>query len=212
LLQGAIRKSKKKRIDKMDCLIKMIIGFLFLAFNFQVTIGGITFDIIPDVVGYVLIIWSCKEMIEWGPCFKKTRKHAIIALIISFCSIIAQNVSPNFTIQGTLLGLETIAFIYLSYYIMEGMYVKNKTEKIYELNSQLRGAWIAMAVSRFIYCFCMLTDFEALTEELGIAGAEGLILSVIHAVAFVIEVFFLLLLNQNRMLLDEKKKTVQKSE
>lgn len=191
---------------QMNCWIKMIVGFLFLAFDFQVNIAGVTLDIVSDIIGYVLIILACKEMLEWSPCFKKTRKHAVIALVVYILSIVAQNINAGFTIQGTLLGIETIAFIYLSYYVLEGLYVKNKTEKIYELNAQLKGAWIAMAVSRFVYCFFMLTDLESLTEELGIAGAEGMILTGISAVALVIEVFFILLLNQNRVLLDEKKK------
>lgn len=94
---------------------------------------------------------------------------------------------------------------------MEGLYVKNKTEKIYELNSQLRGSWIAMAISRFVYCFLGLTDLESLTAEMGIEGMESMILVVVSAVAFVIEAFFLLTLNQNRMLLEEKDKVGQKS-
>jgi len=189
---------------QMNCFIKLIIGFLFHAFDFQMNVGSFTFDIVPDFVGYGLIFWACKDMLDWSPCFKKVRKHAVIALVISVIGMIAQNGNAGFTIQGTLLGIETIAFIYMSYYILEGLYVKNKTEKIYELNSQLRGSWIALAVAHFLYCFCMLTDLEALTKELGIEGAENMILTVISGIAFVVEAFFLLTLNQNRVLLQEK--------
>lgn len=197
---------------QMNCFIKMIIGFLFLAFDFQIKPGGLTLDLASDIIGYVFIIWSCKETIEWSPCFKKTRKHAIIALIIHILSVIAQNINAGFTIEGALLGIETIAFIYMSYYVLEGLYVKNKTEKVYELNSQLKGAWIAMAVSRFVYCVLTLADLNTITEGLGIVGMEGTILTILNAVAFIIEVFFLLSLNQNRILLEEKKKEGQKSE
>lgn len=195
----------------MSDFLKMILGFLFLVFNIQVKLGSITLDIVPDFIGYVLIFLACKDMIEWSPCFKKTRKHTIIALVISVCRIFAQNINAGFTVQGTLLGIETIAYIYLTYYIMEGLYVKNKTEKVYELNSQLKGAWIAMAVSRFLYCFLSLADLDSLTKEFGIEGMESIILLIISAVAFVVEAFFLLTLNQNRMLLEENKKAEQKS-
>lgn len=195
----------------MSDFLKMIVGFLFLVFNIQVKLGKFTLDIIPDFIGYGLIFWAGKGLIEWSPCFKKTRKHAVIALVISVCRIVVQNINAGFTVQGTLLGIETIAYIYLSYYVMEGLYVKNKTEKIYELNSQLRGSWIAMAISRFVYCFLGLTDLESLTAEMGIEGMESMILVVVSAVAFVIEAFFLLTLNQNRMLLEEKDKVGQKS-
>lgn len=195
----------------MSNFLKMIIGFLFLVFNIQVKLGNITLDIIPDFIGYILIFLAVKGMIEWSPCFKKTRKHAMIALVVSVCRIIAQNTNAIFTIQGTLLGIETIAYIYLSYYVMEGLYVKNKTDKIYELNSQLRGAWIAMAVSRFIYCFLGITDLNSLTTEFGMEGMESIILVIISTVEFVVEAFFLLTLNQNRMLIEEKNKVEEKS-
>lgn len=196
----------------MSDFFKMMIGFLFLVFNIQVKLESITLDIIPDFIGYGLIFFAVKGMIDWSPCFKKTRKHAGIALVISVCRIIALNMNLAFTVQGTLLGIETIAYIYLSYYVMEGLYVKNKTEKIYELNSQLRGAWIAVAVSRFIYCFLGITDLDSLTKELGIEGMESTILILISAIAFVVEAFFLLTLNQNRMLLEEKNKVKHKNE
>ena len=194
----------------MSNFLKMILGFLFLVFNIQVKLGGITLDIVPDFIGYGLIFLAAKGLLEWSPCFRKTRKYAVIAFVISVCRIIAQNINATFTVQGTLLGIETIAYIYLSYYVMEGLYVKNKTDKIYELNSQLRGAWIAVAVSRFIYCFLGLTDLDSLTAELGIEGMESTILVLISAVTFVVEAFFVLTLNQNRMLIEEKKKVEQK--
>lgn len=194
----------------MSNFLKMILGFLFLVFNIQVKLGGITLDIVPDFIGYGLIFLATKGLLEWSPCFQKTRKYAVIAFVISVCRIIAQNINATFTVQGTLLGIETIAYTYLSYYVMEGLYVKNKTDKIYELNSQLRGAWIAVAVSRFIYCFLGLTDLDSLTAELGIEGMESTILVLISAVTFVVEAFFVLTLNQNRMLIEEKKKVEQK--
>lgn len=195
----------------MSDFFKMIIGFLFLVFNIQVKLGGITLDIVPDFIGYILIILACKGMIEWSPCFKKTRKHAIIALVISVCRMVAQNRNAGFRVQGSLLGIETIAYIYLSFYILEGIYVKNKVEKVYELNSQLKGSWIAMIVARFAYCFFSLTDLDSITKEFGMEGMESMILLVISAVAFVIEAFFILTLNQNRMLLEEKNKMEPKS-
>ncbi len=167
----------------MSNFLKMILGFLFLVFNIQVKLGGITLDIVPDFIGYGLIFLATKGLLEWSPCFQKTRKYAVIAFVISVCRIIAQNINANF-----------------------------KTDKIYELNSQLRGAWIAVAVSRFIYCFLGLTDLDSLTAELGIEGMESTILVLISAVTFVVEAFFVLTLNQNRMLIEEKKKVEQKKE
>ena len=203
------RRKERNRIQMSDFL-KIIIGFLFLVFNIQVKLGSITLDIIPDFIGYALIILAGKGLVEWSPWFKKTRKHAIIALVISICRLIAQNVNATFTVQGTLLGIETIAYIYLSYYILEGLYVKNKTDKLYELNGQLKGSWIAMAVSRFLYCFLGLTDLNSLTAEFGIEGMESTILLIISAVVFVVDAFFVLTLNQNRMLLEEKSKVKEK--
>ena len=211
-LMDAIKENEKRKgIVQMSDFLKMIVGFLFLVFNIQVNLGSLTLDIVPDFIGYGLIFFACKGMLDWSPCFKKTRKHAIIAFVISLCRIIALNVNASFTVQGTLLGIETIAYIYLSYYVMEGLYVKNKTDKVYELNSQLRGSWIAVAVSRFVYCFLSLADLDSLTVELGLEGMESMILIIISTVAFVIEAFFLLTLNQNRVLLEEKHKVEQGS-
>lgn len=190
----------------MSCFFKMIVGFLFLAFRFQVEIVGMTVDVLSDIIGYGLIIWSCKEMIEWSPCFKKTRKNAILALILYVGNVVMQNFNASSVMQGVFLGFGTITFIYMTYYILEGLYVKNKTEKVYEVNSQLKGAWIAMAVARFLYCFFSLADLETLTEELGIVGSESFILQIIEMIGLLTQVFFILTLNQNRVLLEENQK------
>lgn len=196
----------------MNCFLKMIIGFIFLSFDLRVNFGGFVVDILSDVIGYGFIIWSCKEMLEWSPCFKKTRKHAIIAVILCILKIAAENMKAGFTINASLTGLETIAFIYTTYYILEGLYVKNKTEKIYEISAQLKGSWIAMAVSSFLYSFLSMSDLSAVVEEMNLPGLDTVIMQVLSVVSFAVQIFFMLTLNQNRILLDERTKKNQNAD
>ena len=57
--------------------------------------------------------------------------------------------------MALMYGMGAIFYIYMTYYIMEGLMVKNKMEKITEPNANLKGAWMALAVAQF-FQHCVL--------------------------------------------------------
>lgn len=131
----------------MKDLIKVMAGLFILSLDNRVQMDIVAINVITDIVGHALVIWGVTGLIPWSPCFKRSRTHAVLSLI--FCLGI-RGVTyfqwPQAFIS-LVYGMSAIFYIYMTYYIMEGLMVKNKTEKITEPNANLKGAWTALAVA-----------------------------------------------------------------
>lgn len=195
----------------MNCIIKIIIGILITAIDMEMRIGGVQINIVSDLIGYGIVIWALKDMIPWSPCFKKSRKFAILSIITYIGLRFSLNIQTELNWRVAFIGFGTIFFIYMTYYIMEGMLVKNKMEKIYEVNQNLRGSWIIMTISIFIYCFLSITDLSVLTQEWGLPGLENLVLAIVGVICFAALIYHLMILNQNRMALQKVSEEAQES-
>lgn len=182
-------------------IIMIIIGLLITAVDMEWLIAGVQINLLSDLAGYILILIGLKGMLEWSPCFKRSRKHALLSLLSYIGLRISLNLGAGQQAIGLFVGLGTIFFIYMTYYMMEGMIVKNKTEKVFEPNANLKGSWIAMAAAMFVYCFCNLADLKAIAEQYNLPGLENLVMMILSVAVFATEAFFCMVLNQNRMLL-----------
>lgn len=185
----------------MNAMLTLMAGLLIVALDFEVSIGGIAINIISDIIGHFIIIFSAKKLIPWSPCFKKTIKHGILGAIFYLGYRISINMGAVISLQLFFSGFGAIFYIYMTYYIMEGLVVKNKMEKMTEPNGNLKGSWVAMAIVAFAYCFASLMNLQQVMIELGVPGLDNIILLVLNGAVLITTVFFVMVLNQNRMLL-----------
>lgn len=72
---------------------RIILGFLFILINFK--ING--FDLIPDFVGYILILSGLSALAEHHGAFSKARIFAGVLLICSFVGMVESMANPNNT-------------------------------------------------------------------------------------------------------------------
>lgn len=189
----------------MKSLIMLMAGLLIASFDERVQMAFIPVNVVTDIVGYVLIIKGLTGVIPWSPCFKRSRTYAILAMIATLGIRVVNHFGIEYSADALTYGLSAIFYIYTTYYILEGILVKTKTEKITETNSNLRGAWMALSVAQFLYSICYLADIGGLLENIGLAGLESPIRSLFGAAAFATNAFFVIMLNQTRMLLFPKK-------
>lgn len=194
----------------MNCILKVMLGLFLSVLDGKVQINIWYLNILTDILGYGLIIWGVHEMIPWSPCFKKSRTHAVWAAVCSIGLRFALNFSVSYSIQSLLRGMGTIFFIYLTYYMMEGYVVKNKMDKIEEPTGNLKGAWIALAVSNALYCFCYLADLKELMLELGLEGLEQTVIGLMGVAVFATDVFFIMVMNQERSLIFPREDSEEK--
>ncbi len=188
----------------MKDLIKVMAGLFILSLDNRVQMDIVAINVITDIVGHALVIWGVTGLIPWSPCFKRSRTHAVLSLI--FCLGIRGVTYFQWpqAFVSLVYGMSAIFYIYMTYYIMEGLMVKNKTEKITEPNANLKGAWTALAVAEFLFCFCYLADIGELLQEIGLGGLERSVRGLFGAAAFALSTFFIIIINQIRGLLYPK--------
>lgn len=188
----------------MNSLIKVMAGLFIITLDGRIQMDIVMANILTDIVGHALVIWGVTGLIPWSPCFKSSRLHAVLSLIFSLGTRVVTSQGMSQSFMALMYGMTAIFYIYMTYYIMEGLMVKNKMEKITEPNSNLKGAWMALAVAEFLYSFCYLADIGSLMQEFELAGLEGAVRGLVGAAAFATSTFFIIMINQVRGLLFPK--------
>lgn len=188
----------------MTALVKIIIGLLILIIDIEFQIGGFTFDIISDLAGFIIVIIGMKEILDWSPLLKRSKKHAIIGAIAYVFMRVSQIFEEIKLIELIMLAITIITFIYLTYYLMEGILVETKTEKKTEIDGTIRGAWIIMAIAVGIYGFANISDFNSFLAGFQLEGLEYTILWILNVAEIFSGLYFLLLLSQINKLLYPK--------
>lgn len=196
----------------MKDLIILMVGLVVATFDERVQMNIIPVNLVTDIVGYALVIKGLTGLIPWSPCFKRARIYAVLAMISTLGIRAVRYFGIAYSADALTYGLAAIFYIYTTYYILEGIIVKNKMEKITETTSNLRGAWVALSVAQFLYSICYLADIGSLLEGIGLAGLEDPIKSLFGAAAFATNAFFVIMLNQTRILLFPKEKNLEENE
>jgi hypothetical protein len=137
-----------------DKLKNIFIGMLFVFLDFNIHAGASTIELIPDFVGYIIMLQGIKELLEESNWFQKitsfTIGMAIYSAVIYMLDLLG--VSASFS-----TGLESVFFVilsiitfvlilYINYGIIMGvrdMEIKHK----WELGSEiLHSAWRVLAM------------------------------------------------------------------
>jgi hypothetical protein len=102
-------------------------GYLLVFLDFKIN----NFDILPDFLGYILILVGIGSLLSFSVNFSNARPFAIIALILSFFDFYQINISLNnlqsipsglAILWGILLGVADCVFdMLLLYFLIRGM-------------------------------------------------------------------------------------------
>ena len=164
-------------------MTKMLIGIalvcLEMTLTHQATIFGyemtMIISILPDFVGYILLIWGQRELVHENDCFYKNIKFslwcgtvALMIFIMDLIGITARGDFQSILLQMLLMVLEPICL----FRIMRGV---RQVEKDYE--TDLKGklffaVWLAMTILSVLGFFAAFIDG-------GLSSAIGLLLSIL---------------------------------
>lgn len=192
----------------MKALIELMAGLFIIALDGRAQMNIILVNVITDVVGYALLIIGLTGLIPWSPCFKKGRWHAIGAFIFSLGLRLVKYLELSQEYDTIVYGMTAVFYIYMTFYIVEGLAVKCKVENITEQNSNLKGIWVISAAAQMLYSFCHLVDLQGFLAgfELGVLTAP--IRIVVGVAAFVANSFFVIVINQIRIQLFPKQEEI----
>ncbi len=128
---------------------KIFIGFLLIFLDFNLTFGNCTLGLLPDFVGYILLMRGLDELVSENPRFKKIRPWALGMAIYTGILYAADifGLSTNAEIIAFILGLASIVIsLYISYNITAAVQ-EMETAYMRDLNAKpLMSAWTVLAV------------------------------------------------------------------
>lgn len=172
---------------------KIFIGFLLIFLDFDLNLGASKIGLIPDFIGYIVMINGLLEMAEESPMFIKVKPFAsfmaVYTGILYFADLTGLSASLGFL--SVISGIAAaIISLYISYNIIMG--VKDMEEKYnVPLNgNSLKSAWGILAV------FNILNYASVLIPILAI------ICTIVSFLAFI---FFLFAFNNSKNLYHDMK-------
>ncbi len=157
-------------------MIQMLIGFVFVFLDFDITHNISKIGLLPDFIGYIFLYKGLQELAKDSPLFKKMKPYtigmAIYTGILYFCDL------KGFTLYlgGYSLILRVISFIfslYISYKIIMGI-IKIEEVNESDLNGDtLKRIWIqrtifAVLTIMFVFIFKVYIILNVLTAALSI--------------------------------------------
>lgn len=163
-------------------------GFLLVFLNFDLNLGSSKIGLLPDFLGYIIMIKGLNELAQDSVRFIKAKTYAFgmafytgILYIFDFLGI-----TPYFGVISYLLSvLATVVSLYISYNIVMGVFDIEKKYGISLDGERLKSAWMLNAV------------FSVLSYMLYWAGP----LAVFSVIAFfIVAVYFLVVFNKSKNL------------
>lgn len=186
---------------------EMILGFFIIAFDAEyMIIDNLKIDLVSDVIGCILVIHALTKMKDWSPCFKKSMKMCIFyAVAIIVQRLIAY---PEFTreYEYVILGIATIFYINMVYNIMEGLFVKNKTDGIPEQNGNIKASAITLCMIAGVVCLAYIIGLDEVFAEYDMAGGEIVVQTICNILFYLATAFFAITLMQNKHELENTSK------
>ena len=100
--------------------------------------------------------------------------------------------------EYVIFGIATIFYINMVYNIMEGLFVKNKTEGIEEQNSNIKASSITLCMIAGIVCLAYIIGLDELFAEYDMAGGEVVVQTICNILLYLATAFFAITLMQNK--------------
>ena len=138
----------------MRGLITILIGEIFVLMQWNVVIGSIWVDIIPDFVGYIIIIFGITKMIPFDSKFKAARIFATILLGLSIVYMVVladvNNIEENAAFAGFILSISIVFELVMMYFIIFACASIAKECGIVRLAKFHKAAFVYIAIIRII--------------------------------------------------------------
>lgn len=128
-------------------------GFIFIFFDFFLQIGDISIGVLPDFVGYFLIVSGLRRLPDDNYEFQKIRPIALIAAVLSTVIYFVDffGISAKLGFIATCLEFcFTALTLYICYTIIFGIRELEKQHNVDLLAKKLRVNWMILVVAQLI--------------------------------------------------------------
>lgn len=183
----------------MSFFYEIILGLFIIAFDAEYLIAeNLTIDIFSDVIGCALIIHALVKIKDWSPCFKSSIKLNVIYALLTIILRVISYFEVTRGYEYVVIGISAIIYINMVYNIMEGLFVKNKTEGISEQNGNIKASAITLCMMAGISCLANIIGLDEVFAEYNKAGGEIVVQTICNILFYCATVFFAIALMQNK--------------
>lgn len=128
---------------------KIFVGFIFVLLNFTIDIGVVKIGLIPNFVGYFLILKGIGDLRENAQYFTWTHPtsafftvYSLVIYILDLTGVLVKN-----TILSTISGvMSTIAAVLMMYLIVNGMCRLEKEKRVFLDAEYLKKIWMVICL------------------------------------------------------------------
>ncbi len=124
-------------------------GFFFIAFNFNLTLGNAVIGLIPDFIGYSLILKGIIELQDSAIHFKKIKDLVVLMVFVKIITYFMDLLGMTAQIQtgAVIVGLVLLVIsLYIEYSIICGIQEMEKSQYVNLNAEKLFSLWKIVAI------------------------------------------------------------------
>lgn len=161
----------------------IFIGLFFFLIDFNIDIGSIRIGLVPDFVGYVLLVSGLREIRHHSSAFKECEDGSKIMVVISGIIYILDlfGMMSQISIISTVFGLlRQLGLLYVLYKLVAGIADIQRKVSVFLGAEALKSTWIALAAVRAITIITSMLFLVPLAIAGAVAAAIILIVFIYH--------------------------------
>lgn len=161
---------------------ELFVGMLLVFLNVNLSFGEHTFDVLPDFVGYLLMMRGLESLSPESRYFEKARPVAmgmmVYSAVLYVVNVLAVTVQAQFV--SFCLGVLAMAVsLLLGYWIVSGVQDMEQ-QRAWDLEGEkLRSMWLYMSVIEVVTYVC---GWIPLVGQMGVIAA--IVMNICYLVAF----------------------------
>ena len=169
---------------------KLFYGFLLMFLNFDLSVNGHSVDVLPDFIGYFLLIRGITEMEAESGLFQNARPFAVGMMVYTAILLVGDLLAV--TGEGWLAELLSliamVAAIYIAWLLIRAVRETEETRGA-DLNSgRLFGCWkwlvAVQAAAKLLALMINLANVSVLISLVAVLAAVMLVLNVVYLIAW----------------------------
>jgi len=124
-------------------------GFFFVAFDFNITLGNAVIGLIPDFIGYFLILKGIIELQDLAIHFKKIKDLVLLMVFLKIITYVMDLLGITAQIQtgAAIIGIVLLVInLYIEYSIICGIQEIEKSQYVNLNAEKLFSMWKIVAV------------------------------------------------------------------
>lgn len=165
-------------------------GFFFVYLNFNLNVNGHSLNLLPDFVGYILLLRGIRELEEESSLFAKARPFAVgMAVYEAILWVGALLGVASGGLVGSLLGVISLAAsLYISWVLVQGVR-EIEAHRAAELHGALLySRWkllaVLQAITWLLTLMANLANLSALLVLAGVLAIVGIVVLLLFLLAW----------------------------